>query len=186
VDSTLVGVLAREEGIDTYPLFIDYGQRAAKREWEACRRLHETFGLRPPVRMDLSGFGSVIRSGLTTLELDVARDAFTPGRNLMFLLMGAAYAFQIGAVGVTIGLLSEKHSLFPDQRAEFLELAEHAIAAATARRIRIVVPLFEFSKADVLELARQKGIGGTYSCHDGAEVPCGACISCLEVRGTIA
>jgi len=180
LDSTLVGVLAREEGVEAYPLFIDYGQRAAQREWETCQCVHSQLGLLAPTRMDLSGFGRVIHSGLTSDELDVKADAFTPGRNLMFLLMGSAYAYQIGASTVSVGLLAERFSLFPDQRSGFIEQAERAIEAALWRRIKVVMPLAEFSKADVVKLAQEKGIGGTYSCHAGGSAPCGQCISCLE------
>lgn len=180
LDSTLVGVLAREEGVEVYPLFIDYGQRARQKEWETCKRVHSQLILPTPTRMDLSGFGQVIRSGLTSDELDVKADAFTPGRNLMFLLMGSAYAYQVGASKVSVGLLAERFSLFPDQRSEFIEQAERAIETALGLRIKVLMPLAEFSKADVVSLAEVKGIGGTYSCHAGGSAPCGQCISCLE------
>lgn len=182
LDSTLISVMAREEGLDVYPLFIDYGQRARRKEWETCQRVHAELGLPTPTRMDLSGFGAVIRSGLTTSELEVRADAFTPGRNLLFLLMGSAYAYQMGASVVSIGLLTERFSLFPDQRSGFVEHAEQAIEAALGRRIKIVTPLVEFSKVDVIRLAQEKGISGTYSCHTGEDRPCGQCISCLEFR----
>jgi 7-cyano-7-deazaguanine synthase len=183
LDSTLIGVMAREEGIQTYPLFIDYGQRAAKREWQTCKLVHEKLSLPEPMRMDLAGFGKVIRSGLTSSEKDIKEDAFTPGRNFIFLLMGSAYAFQIEANAVAIGLLAERFSLFPDQRSSFLEEAQLAIEAALGRTIRIVTPLAEFGKPDVIKLAREKGIDGTYSCHAGTDPPCGRCVSCIEYSG---
>jgi 7-cyano-7-deazaguanine synthase len=182
LDSTLVSVLVKEQGIDLLPLFVDYGQRAAQPEWDACRSVHHHHGLPKPVRMDVSGFAAVIRSGLTRQDLDVKRDAFTPGRNLMFLLMGAAYAYQTESSAVAIGLLSERTSLFPDQRAGFLEHAERALQMALGRGIKIVTPLFDFTKADVVALAKAKAITGTYSCHAGTRLPCGRCISCLEYR----
>ena len=37
LDSTLMVVLAKEEAVDQYPLFINYGQRSLKREWQACQ-----------------------------------------------------------------------------------------------------------------------------------------------------
>lgn len=185
LDSTLVSVMTREEGIQVYPLFIDYGQRAAQKEWEACQLVHQRLNLNSPRRMDLSGFGKVICSGLTSAELDIKEEAFTPGRNMLFLLMGSAYAYQVGATAVAIGLLSEQFSLFPDQRAFFLEKAEQAIDAALGRNIKILAPLSDFSKADVVKLAREKGITGTYSCHAGSEQPCGHCISCLEINSNI-
>ncbi len=180
LDSTLIGVMAHEEGIATHPLFIDYGQRAALREWETCQAVHKQRRLPPPTRMDISGFGKLICSGLTSRTKDVKEDAFTPGRNLMFLLLGSSYALQVGAQAVAIGLLAERFSLFPDQRAVFLVKAESAIQEALGHAIRIVTPLFQFSKSDVVRLAKEKGIRGTYSCHAGTEVPCGKCISCLE------
>jgi 7-cyano-7-deazaguanine synthase len=79
LDSTLIGVMAREEGVEVYPLFIDYGQRAARKEWDTCQRVHAQLGLPTPTRMDVSGFGRVIHSGLTSTSLDVKEDAFTPG-----------------------------------------------------------------------------------------------------------
>lgn len=182
LDSTLVGVMAKEEGLKVYPLFIDYGQRANQREWDTCQLVHSQLDLPKPTRMDLSGFGKVIHSGLTSIEMDVKTDAFTPGRNLMFLLMGSAYAYQVGASSVSVGLLAEQFSLFPDQRAEFISQAENSIKTALGRHIKVATPLINFSKADVVQLAQEKGISGTYSCHNGGSEPCGHCISCLEFK----
>lgn len=184
VDSTLIGVMMKEERICSYPLFVDYGQLCAQREWAACLDVHSKFGLPKPQRLDISGFGELIISGLTSSAKDVKIDAFTPGRNLLFLLVGAAYAFQSGANAVAIGLLSEQFSLFPDQKRNFIESAAKAIQSALGKEIKVTTPLFEFSKADVIELASRRGITGTYSCHKGSAKPCGYCISCLEFAGT--
>ena len=183
IDSTLISVMMNEEGIDIFPLFINYGQKALQNEWEACEGLHKRLGLPAPVKMDIFGFGNIILSGLTSIEKNVKIDAFTPGRNLLFLTMASAYAFQVGASAVSIGLLDERYSLFPDQKQDFIQNAERTIELAMERTIHIVTPLSEFSKLDVVSLARERGIIGTYSCHTGQEVPCGKCISCLELQG---
>ncbi|MHB0986718.1 MAG: 7-cyano-7-deazaguanine synthase [Sulfuricella sp.] len=182
LDSTLIGVMAKNDNIEHSPLFIDYGQRAASKEWKTCVAVHKQLDLPEPTKMDLSGFGRVIVSGLTSSNLDVKKDAFTPGRNLMFLLMGSAYAYQLGVSSVAIGLLSEQFSLFPDQRSQFIAQAESTIETAMGRRIKILTPLFDFGKADVVKLAQEKGISGTYSCHTGDAQPCGHCISCSEFQ----
>jgi len=182
LDSTLIGVMAKEAGIEHFPLFIDYGQRAAQKEWKTCKLVHDTLGLPTPMRMDLSGFGRVIASGLTCEALDVKNDAFTPGRNLMFLLMGSAYAYQQGVSSVAIGLLSEEFSLYPDQKPQFVAQAETTISTAMGRPIRVLTPLIDFGKMDVVRLAQAKSIAGTYSCHTGNSEPCGRCIACLEFQ----
>ena len=182
LDSTLIGVMSKEQGIEQHPLFIDYGQRASDREWLVCQSVHSQYELPKPIRMDLSGFGKIIASGLTRQDLDVKIDAFTPGRNLLFLLMGSAYAYQVGACAVSIGLLSEEFSLFPDQRADFIAQARVVIETAMGKDMEIITPLFDFGKGDVVKLAKEKGIDGTYSCHVGDQDPCGVCIACLEFK----
>lgn len=182
LDSTLIGVMAKENEIDQRPLFIDYGQIAAFKEWEACKIVHSKYNLPEPTRMDISGFGKIILTGLTDRSLNIRENAFTPGRNFMFLLMGCAYAYQLSVSSVAIGLLSDKFSLFPDQRSLFLTKAEDAIATALGVHINVLAPLFEFGKKDVVRLAKEKGITGTYSCHTGNSEPCGQCIACLEFQ----
>jgi len=182
IDSTLMCLLAKEDGIKQYPLFIDYGQLSAKREWKACRAIHIKYGLPQPVLINLQGIGKIISCGLTDPNKRINEDAFLPGRNLMFLVAGAAYAYQVGARGVAIGLLSEEYRIFPDQSEDFLRKCEEVLNIAIGKPIRIIAPLMKFSKSDVIELAKARGIEGTYSCHMGKKEPCGICISCIEIK----
>ncbi|MES3110091.1 7-cyano-7-deazaguanine synthase [Sphingomonas aurantiaca] len=182
LDSTLVARLAQEQGVRQHPLFIDYGQRARDRELAACRASMRSLGLDEPAIADLSGYGRLIRSGLTDTSLRVFEDAFTPGRNMLFLLTAAAHAYQHNADAISIGLLHEDTSLFPDQTSAFLSEAEALITRSMGRTIRVLAPLAQFHKHDVVTLAEQKGIHGTYSCHLGGEEPCGACIACNEFK----
>jgi 7-cyano-7-deazaguanine synthase len=180
LDSTLMSVLAKEEGITLLPLFIDYRQICNEREWEACVYVHARLGLPVPVRMDLSGFGQLVPSGLTNRDMRINEDAFLPGRNLLFLLAGCAYAYSKSSNAVAIGLLSEETHLFPDQTKEFIEKTQAVISLAIGREIKIIAPLMNFNKHDVLALARKKGIEGTYSCHAGTLPTCGLCIACQQ------
>ena len=180
LDSSLVAKLAKDEGLSQFPLFIDYGQRARNKELTSCQGVMARLKLPPPKVANLSGYGSLIRSGLTDPSLHVLEDAFTPGRNLLFLLVAASYAYQCGVEAVSIGLLHEDTSLFPDQTSNFLADAEAAIRRSLGRDLRIIAPLAAFRKIDVVMLAKEKGIVGTYSCHLGLDDACGACIACHE------
>ena len=175
-----MSLMALEAGLKLYPLFVDYGQLAAVKEWEACQRLHREFSLPSVTYMDLSGFGKSIGSGITDSSWRLSEDAFLPGRNLIFVVAGAAHAFRVGADRVAIGLLNPEHHLFPDQTKEFVEGCEDVVEKAMGKRISIIAPLIEFSKADVVVMARDRGVSGTYSCHAGGRDPCGECVACAE------
>ncbi|MDH4188314.1 MAG: 7-cyano-7-deazaguanine synthase [Nitrospira sp.] len=183
LDSTVMAVLTREEGLTQFPLFIDYGQLGRDKELQACLMNFKRYDLPEPTVAPLSGYGSLLSSGLTDARKHIFNDAFLPCRNLMFLTVGAAYAFQCGASAVGIGLLDEAFSLFPDQAKGFLSDAEALLSKALGKSIRVITPLITFSKADVLKIAKAKGITRTYSCHAGTEVPCGQCVACREYIG---
>jgi 7-cyano-7-deazaguanine synthase len=185
LDSSLMSLLAYEEGLELFPLYIDYGQICKTKELEACLRFHTKYGLPKPEIMNLNGFGKTVPSGLTNPNLDIKEEAFLPGRNLMFLVAGSAYAYHRKADAVAIGLLSEKYSLFPDQTLGFINTAENVMRVALGRNIKILTPLIQFTKKNVIDLAGKKGISNTYSCHSGTDKHCGKCISCLEIGNAI-
>lgn len=185
IDSTLMSVLAKEQNFELYPLFIDYGQLGVKLEWEACVYNHKRHKLPPPKKMALGGFGKVIHSGLTDKKLRIKEDAFLPGRNTLFLLMASSYAYQVQSQNISIGLLTDKFKLFPDQTKEFIISAEKFISMEMDYEIKILTPLMDFNKAEVMKLAKAKKINKTYSCHSGNINPCGKCISCIEINKAI-
>ncbi len=180
VDSSVISALAAKEGVRTYPLFIDYGQRSAKLEWQACQNVHRRCGLPRPKRMRVPGFGNLVPSGLTKPALRINEDAFLPCRNLFFLVCAAAYAYAKNASAIAIGLIDETAAIFPDQTGRFLATAEGVIEHAVGRHISVVAPLLHVSKTEVLALSRGLGLHDTYSCHAGTAKPCGLCISCVE------
>ena len=180
LDSTLLARLASEQGYDVFPLFVNYGQLAAGIELSHCRSAMKANDIRTPSVANLNGFGELVPSGLTNSDFHIVDQAFTPGRNSLFLLSAASYAATIGAQTIMIGLLDEIFHLFPDQTKDYLEKAEQFLRLAVGKPISIKAPLMAFSKQEVIAMAEAKDIGPTYSCHVGSEVPCGVCIACKE------
>jgi 7-cyano-7-deazaguanine synthase len=129
--------------------------------------------------MDLSGYGQ-IPSGLTNPDLDIVERAFLPGRNMLFLLAGAAYAYSTRSDAIALGLLS--NPIFPDQTIGFVKSAQDCLVAALGTNIKLLAPLIGLDKRDTLNLARKHSfpLELTYFCHSGNEKPCGFCISCRE------
>lgn len=182
LDSTLMSILAKEQGFELYPLFLDYGQLAAKLEWESCVYNHKMHNLPRPKKLKIPGFGKFIRSGITIRTLRVKEDAFLPARNALFLLTAVSYAYRILSKNVSIGLLSDEYKLFPDQSQEFINNSNKYFSSALGYKIKILTPLMGLNKAEVIRLSKAKKINYSYSCHAGNVKPCGKCISCLEFK----
>ena len=187
IDSMVMCKVLENEKQEQYPIFIDYGQLANEKEWTSCKKIFNKSDLPEPERIDLSGYGKSIKSGITDTCKDVYIDAFLPGRNLIFLVVAASYAYQKEAKNIAIGLLSEKTHLFPDQTGEFLVNANFAINSALGYYITILTPLINFSKNDVIGLAKRYNlpISKTYSCHSGEDNYCGTCVACRELIDSV-
>jgi 7-cyano-7-deazaguanine synthase len=182
MDSCLMSVLTKETGRDQKPLFINYGQLNYNYEYKSVMAHASQFGFQKPTVIDVSGYGKIISSGLTDSSKHIVDEAFLPGRNMLFLLIASSFALQNKCSAISIGLLREDTAIFPDQTNDFIYSAEQTIAKALGQKIEIAAPLRDFYKKDVIELAREKGIVASYSCHAGGEVPCGMCISCMEFK----
>ena len=183
IDSLVMAKIIEREGDEQILLFIDYGQLAVEKEWDACKKIFKESNLPEPIRVDLSGFGKLIPAGITNPTKNIHKEAFLPGRNLLFLVVGSAYAHHKGAKKVAIGLLSEEFHLFPDQTGRFIVNANVAVNEAMDDDIIIVTPLINFTKNDVIKLAKHHNLplNETYSCHSGDEKYCGECIACKEI-----
>jgi len=184
LDSTLMALLIKEENIKQFPLFIDYGQLNYDRELSACKTTFSILDIPMPEKLTISDYSRLVPAGITSQAYDINSEAFLPCRNLLFLSLAAGYAYRCEATSVAIGLLNESYSIFPDQTQNFLKTAESLIQQVLNKKISILSPLGSFSKAEVVALANDKGIKGTYSCHAGTIPPCGKCIACREYIGT--
>jgi 7-cyano-7-deazaguanine synthase len=172
-------LLLKKQNHELFPLFIDYGQLSREKEWTACQSICNYLGLKPH-RIDVSGFGQSIKSGITDSTLDIEEKAFLPTRNLLFLTLAGAYGYTNSVNIIAIGLLS--NPIFPDQTREFIRNAQRAISISLGAEVEILAPTISLSKIDTLGLARKYKLplDLTYSCHSGNSEPCGRCISCKE------
>lgn len=185
LDSTVCLALVKKSGYRPIPLFVDYGQINRDMEFSALKSAAQYLGLEDPIVLDFHDFGRVVRSGLTQASLDVVQDAFTPCRNLLFIVAAAAVANTRGLTTLVLGLLDEATIIFPDQSDAFIAAAEHAISNALGVKMDIVLPLRDFRKSDVVRLSRELGVTSSYSCHAGTVPPCGVCIACKEYDGDL-
>lgn len=183
IDSTVMAKIIKNQGEEVIPIFVDYGQLAAEKEWNACQQLFYEIEMPDVIKADLNGYGKLIPSGLTDKRKNIYHEAFLPGRNMLFLLIGSAYAHHLKEKNVAIGLLSEDAHLFPDQTEEFIVNANFTLNSAMDDTFSVITPLINFSKNQVIKLAKHYDIPleKTYSCHSGLDRYCGECVSCQEL-----
>lgn len=205
LDSTTCMGIAQEQGYELYPITFHYGQRHLI-ELKKAKQVAEYYGTlsrHKVVRLDfLKEFGG---SALTDESIHVPKVdsgehaggeshipvTYVPGRNLLFLSIGASYAEVIGADAIFIGVNALDYSGYPDCRPEFIEKMEDLIAVATkagveGQRIQLETPLIQWTKAKIVEEGTKLKVPYhlTTSCYNGLEEACGECDSCrLRLKG---
>jgi len=204
LDSYTAGAIAKADGYELYALTVRYGQ-VHEREVEAARHVARALAVKRHLGLDVPlakiGGSALVGEGDIPKDrvLDRAADAggipstYVPARNTVFLSLAMAWAEVIGAEAIVIGVNALDYSGYPDCRPEYLHAFERVAALATkagveGRPLRILAPLLELSKAQIIRRGLDLGVnyGLTWSCYDPSPggAPCGRCDSCiLRARG---
>ena len=179
IDSFVMTNMLQKNGHDVLPLFINYGQLSIDREYSSYLKVCNYLGL-VPVLIDISNFGSFVKSGITNKNLNVVDEAFLPNRNLLFLTLAASYAFQNDIYNVAIGII--ENPIFSDQTLKFLDAAETCVKESLEVDLKLLFPLKELNKLDIYKLAYKHRIplDIIYYCHVGDSEPCNNCLACKE------
>jgi 7-cyano-7-deazaguanine synthase len=149
--------------------------------------------------VDLATFGgsSLVGDGVIpkgrALDSTEIPSTYVPARNTIFLSLALAFAEVTASEAIVIGINALDYSGYPDCRPEYIAAFERLAALATqagveGRPLRVVTPLLDLSKAEIIERGVQLGLdyGLTLSCYSpsAAGKACGACDSCrLRARG---
>jgi len=193
LDSATALALAREHGFNCHCLSLDYGQRH-RVELEAAQRVAASLGAsaHKTIRLDLTAFGA---SALTdpAIAVPIAGSSagipitYVPARNTIMLSLALAWAEVLNANDIYIGVNAVDYSGYPDCRPEYIRAFENMAnlatrAAVEGRRMHILTPLIDLSKAEIIRLGKRLGVDYalTISCYqaDDAGRACGICDSC--------
>jgi len=195
-DSATTLACAARDGLQTYALTIDYGQRH-RLELELAEKQAVRFNCARHLilEVDLRAIG---KSALTDdIDVPTGRSeeeiaggipvTYVPARNTIFLSLALGWAESIGTGLIFIGVNAIDYSGYPDCRPEYIKSFEQTARLATkmgveGNEIRIHTPLIDKTKAEIFQLGAELGVDFslTSSCYrplDGK--PCGKCDSCI-------
>jgi len=163
IDSTACIHFYREQGAEVSAVFIDYGQKAAKRELISARRISHFFDV------------SLEKFTWTGKRLDKTGPIL--GRNAFFLmaaLMEISPRTRIVSMGIHAG------TEYVDCSASFLDKMRGIIDDYTGGMIQLGVPFIKWQKIDIWNYCKNRDLPLelTYSCELGCDQPCGRCQSC--------
>lgn len=172
---------------------IDYGQRH-RIELDAARAIATAAGVEH-ITLPCDSFRALGGNSLTgdqTVEATVPAgglpNTFVPGRNLIFLTLAAAVAWQRGISELVTGVCQTDYSGYPDCRADTMTALQAALRAGLDAPLTIHAPLMHLTKAETVLMMRDLGrldwLALSHTCYNGSVPPCGRCPACaLRAKG---
>ncbi|HON56283.1 MAG TPA: 7-cyano-7-deazaguanine synthase, partial [bacterium] len=142
--------------------------------------------------LDIPTFTQIGGSSLTDKNLknpigevkkNITPISFVPGRNLIFLTFGAAYAYTKKIYNLVTGVCETDCSNYPDCRNATIKSLEKSIFLGMDFKIKIHTPLIKLTKAQAVILAKKLGaldaLAYSHTCYNGTFPPCGKCPACI-------
>ncbi len=196
MDSTLSAYMMHKEWYEIIAVHFNYNQRTEQKELACFHAICDALNVKEKYVLDLDFFKQLGASALTDRSIEVPTGGveegvpvtYVPFRNGIFLSMAAAIAEKEGAEVISIGVVQEDSSGYPDCREDYIEAMQNAINLGTkeSTNIRINMPLVHLLKSQIVQKALEYAVPLelTWSCYKSEERACGVCDSCrLRLNG---
>jgi 7-cyano-7-deazaguanine synthase len=198
-------LVASRQAFDLYGpnitlMYVDYGAKAAEREWEATSRMAQSLSaLAVKVPGDVLHFARspLIPGGETVSKAPKAGIAseWVPARNTVLTAMALSMAESNDLARIITGINMTAASAYPDNEQEWLNRWKALVPYSlnTGTEIDLCAPLATMTKAEIVKLGRKLGVNFTdsWSCYEGGSTidravgrprHCGLCSSCRARR----
>lgn len=199
LDSLVSLGLVKDKLNITLALTFDYGQKSAKDEIAASKKICQYYNIEHRV-IQLDFLKDITQTSIVSnksipsgKELDNPRESakavWVPNRNGLFLNIAGSYADSYGFDNIIIGANKEEGETFPDNTKEFIEAVNNEFLYSTmenqnSSHPKVVAPLINSIKNDIVMLALSYKIPLelVMSCYEGGGRHCGICESCVRLR----
>jgi len=196
MDSTLSAYMMKQDGYEIIGVHFNYDQRTQQKELECFEAICDALKVEERYVLDLDFFKQLGASALTDKNIEVPTGGieegvpvtYVPFRNGIFLSMAAAIAEKEGASVISIGVVEEDSSGYPDCRESYIESMQQSINLGTKdeTNIEIKMPLVHLKKSQIVQKALELNVALelTWSCYKNEDKACGVCDSCrLRLNG---
>jgi len=188
-DSTVSAVIASKRTQPLFAITFDYGQRAAKMEMAASKKICRLLKIKHKV-VRLPFFTEFKKSAMLNSRNKVAISKFNklqnvwiPNRNGLFINVAACYAEYYGARLIVTGFNREEAREFPDNSTRFLQAVGKSLSHSTLTKVRVRSYVADLSKREIYKRGLKLGapLEYVYSCYLGGKRMCGKCVSCKRL-----
>jgi 7-cyano-7-deazaguanine synthase len=201
LDSTVCLKKAVDEKSAHLALTFAYGQKAAKKEVSASRKICKKLKVKHEA-VKLPWFSRICRSGLVSAKAKIpepgpdmdadglrriSREVWVPNRNGVFVNIAAAYAEAMGLDTVLAGFNRDEAEFFPDNSVQYLAAANTALRFSTLSAVTLESYTAYLSKKEIVKLGREIGapLDLIWYCYHGGRRPCGRCQSCVGFKKAV-
>lgn len=180
-DSTTCLFWALDQFDSVRAITFDYGQKHAI-ELEYAHKICEKFKIQqyliPVQSLSALGGNSLTDNQIVPdkkVKADKLPNTFVPGRNIIFLSLAGAKAYQLGIKNLVTGVGQEDYSGYPDCRDDFIKSLENTMNLGMDYSFMIHRPLMFKNKAQIWKMADDLGylsdiIELTHTCYNGDHV----------------
>lgn len=191
LDSTTTLYYVLKKKFKPICLIFDYGQRH-KKEITCAKKIAKQLNLDyfiVKIKLPWKG-SSLLDSNMDIpthkiLRSNTIPSTYVPARNMIFLSYAVSLAEVIKANYIFYGANQIDFSGYPDCREDFIKAFQIMANKSTklglsGKKIKIVAPLINYSKAQIIKLALKLKVPLhlTWSCYEGKSEPCGKCDAC--------
>ena len=172
LDSFLCWYIFRQDAVN---VFVNIGQKYAKKEGQALRNLMRK----------IPEFDVVEHAGSLIGPLEDEKSGIIPNRNAELILSAAVYGERIYFGVIKDEINSDKSLEFIKAMEDVLDISNRKQYWTEGKTFKILTPTKEYNKTELIKIYLEKGglvehLELTVSCYSDTEQHCGDCPSCFK------